>query len=141
MKNPVRAFALFTAALVLGLPLGSAAASTTTLTAEEKAAGWRPLFDGQSLNGWLDYYKRPWLGSFKECVARIRFQEAAAGEEASLEEVVAKFYAPEITLSGGIIFRHGDTIRKKDCEIMMNHVGANYWRYFPGVGVYFINKD
>jgi hypothetical protein len=55
--------------------------------------------------------------------------------------VIANFGSPEFTLSG-VMFRHGGTIpSKNDCEIMMNHVGANCWRYFPGVGVHFINKD
>ena len=57
MKTPARAFAFLAATLALSLPLGSAAASAPTLTAQEKAAGWRYLFDGQSLAGWRLYGK------------------------------------------------------------------------------------
>jgi|GEM_PF-6375000 len=33
------------------------ASAPATLTTEEKTAGWRPLFDGQSLAGWRLYGK------------------------------------------------------------------------------------
>ncbi len=57
MKTLARAFTFLAATLALSLPLGSAAASAPTLTAQEKAAGWRYLFDGQSLAGWRLYGK------------------------------------------------------------------------------------
>jgi len=47
------------AALILGAftlaGFSSTAAEPNTLTAEEKAAGWKLLFDGQSLAGWRAY--------------------------------------------------------------------------------------
>jgi hypothetical protein len=45
---------LLLATLTSGAPAPTPAELTT---AEEKAAGWRPLFDGQSLNGWRLYGK------------------------------------------------------------------------------------
>ena len=46
------------AALLLGVRAAlPTAPGPDSLTAEEKAAGWRPLFDGQSLNGWRLYGK------------------------------------------------------------------------------------
>jgi hypothetical protein len=53
------------ALLLGGLVLGCLALPTTaqnTLTADEQAAGWRLLFDGQSLKGWRPYGK-PGAGS------------------------------------------------------------------------------
>ncbi len=61
--SPLR-LALGSLALVAALTLGAraaspaaAAAAPAALTAEEKAAGWRLLFDGQSLTGWRLYGK------------------------------------------------------------------------------------
>ena len=39
------------------LPVDAPAAQPNTLTAAEKAAGWKLLFDGQSLNGWRSFKK------------------------------------------------------------------------------------
>ena len=63
MKNPaffrtgsVAALASFT--LLLSLPAGTAAAGEPNrLSSEEKEAGWKLLFDGESLNGWRAYRK------------------------------------------------------------------------------------
>lgn len=61
--SPLR-LALRSLALVAALTLGARAASPAaaasapaTLTAAEKAAGWRLLFDGESLTGWRLYGK------------------------------------------------------------------------------------
>jgi hypothetical protein len=61
--SPLR-LALGSLALLATLTLAARAASPAahtsapaTLTAEEKAAGWRSLFDGQSLTGWRLYGK------------------------------------------------------------------------------------
>ncbi len=40
-----------------GLAARASAADLNTLTPEEKAAGWKLLFDGQSLKGWRGYKK------------------------------------------------------------------------------------
>ncbi|MST94831.1 MAG: DUF1080 domain-containing protein [Pedosphaera sp.] len=40
-----------------GLAARASAAEPNTLTPEEKAAGWKLLFDGQSLKGWRGYKK------------------------------------------------------------------------------------
>ncbi len=48
---------LILAATFLTLPLAMARAADNALTAEEKAAGWKLLFDGKSLAGWRAYGK------------------------------------------------------------------------------------
>jgi hypothetical protein len=40
--------------VILSFAFTSAAADLNTLSADERAAGWRLLFDGKSLAGWLD---------------------------------------------------------------------------------------
>lgn len=48
-------FAFAIACITLFLACGDTADTTTTLTAEEKAAGWQLLFDGRTLQGWHAY--------------------------------------------------------------------------------------
>ena len=45
-------------AAATALRLAAADAPINTLTAAEKAAGWKLLFDGQSLNGWSNFKKQ-----------------------------------------------------------------------------------
>jgi len=50
--------------LCLGLlPLFSQAADLNTLTAEEKAAGWKVLFDGKTFTGWRMYKEDAKIGA------------------------------------------------------------------------------
>jgi hypothetical protein len=46
---------LTAAALALGATLAAQTAAVNTLSAADKAAGWRLLFDGTSLDGWRGY--------------------------------------------------------------------------------------
>ena len=63
MRPPLIRFVLAALALLgantlhlpASVPAAVPAAATAALTAEEKAAGWRLLFDGQSLAGWRLY--------------------------------------------------------------------------------------
>src|SRR5436190_1576120 len=58
---PLTATAL---AAIAALPfLATAAQPLNSLTPEEKAAGWKALFDGQSLRGWRVYNKQAPPGS------------------------------------------------------------------------------
>lgn len=45
------------ATLTLSLGLSPAEAADNTLTAAEKSAGWKLLFDGKTLNGWSNFKK------------------------------------------------------------------------------------
>lgn len=57
MKHPLAALAAVVA-LSAGLFLNAAdAPETNTLTASEKAAGWKLLFDGKTLGGWHNFKK------------------------------------------------------------------------------------
>lgn len=53
MKHSLLALAVLT----LSLTVTPARAADNTLTAAEKAAGWKLLFDGQTLNGWHNFKK------------------------------------------------------------------------------------
>ena len=58
MMRPAMLLSLLCCALLLALagpPVSAAAQEHNTLTAAEKEAGWRLLFDGQSLDGWRRY--------------------------------------------------------------------------------------
>ena len=44
-------------ALITFLAVSSTAAELNTLTPEEKAAGWKLLFDGKSTDGWRSFKK------------------------------------------------------------------------------------
>jgi hypothetical protein len=57
MARHTSAIAFATAALLAALIPVSAADAPNTLTAAEKAAGWRLLFDGSSTKGWRGYKK------------------------------------------------------------------------------------
>ena len=60
----MKSFFALCATLVLALASGcsttaqDAAATPNQLTAKEKAAGWKLLFDGQTLNGWSNFKKK-----------------------------------------------------------------------------------
>jgi len=56
MRSPRPVLALAALALLCTAP-SRVTAAAPTLTAEEKSAGWRSLFDGQSLAGWRLYGK------------------------------------------------------------------------------------
>jgi len=60
MKYRMIVFCSVCLATVVGL---EAQLSPNTLTAQEKAAGWQLLFDGQSLAGWRTYNKTAQIGS------------------------------------------------------------------------------
>jgi hypothetical protein len=49
---------LLLASILGGAATGSVAAEANTLTASEKSAGWKLLFDGESLKGWRLYNKK-----------------------------------------------------------------------------------
>src|SRR5262245_47812767 len=50
------------AALALSAAARAAEPALNTLTAEEKAAGWKLLFDGKTTAGWRNY-KKPEIGA------------------------------------------------------------------------------
>ncbi len=63
MKPSLRLYCALAALLAAGLTLSSCVTEKcgtvpdNQLTASEKKAGWKLLFDGQSLNGWRSYGK------------------------------------------------------------------------------------
>ena len=74
-------------AAILTTRLGAGAAEPNQLTAEEKAAGWKLLFDGQSTRGWHGFKKptfpeKGWVveDGWLKCVAKGR-----GGDIVSLE--------------------------------------------------------
>ena len=57
-------FPLYAALALAASPAPSASQEHNTLTAAEKEAGWRLLFDGRSLDGWRRYDGRPMTGGW-----------------------------------------------------------------------------
>ena len=67
MMRPAMLLSLLSCALLLSLagsPVSAAAQEHNTLTAAEREAGWRLLFDGQSLDGWRRYDGEPMTGGW-----------------------------------------------------------------------------
>ena len=48
-----------------GMQQASSASSTSTLTPEQRAAGWRPLFDGRTTAGWRGYQEQTMPAGWK----------------------------------------------------------------------------
>lgn len=102
----------FSAALLIAVTLGSGAVMTEeqapTLTAAEKAAGWKLLFDGKSLNGWRGW-KTDKPGEGWKVENGVLFRAAQGGDLVTVDE----FGDFELTLdwkiekggNSGIFFR------------------------------------
>jgi hypothetical protein len=82
----LRSLLVFPLAIHVGLSADSA--PVNRLTAEEKAAGWKLLFDGSTLQGWRGYRKQSaptngWVaeGGWLKCVARGRGGDIVTTEQ------------------------------------------------------------
>jgi hypothetical protein len=80
---------LFPAFLLLALPLG--AAEPNTLTAEERAAGWRLLFDGRTAAGWLEVTGKPFPASWVVEDGCLRALEVGSKQDLRTEAVYRYF--------------------------------------------------
>ena len=71
------------------LTIGSAAAqeeTPNTLTAEEKAAGWKLLFDGQTTSGWRSYKKDKINAGWKVVDGTLSKPEKGAGDIVTVDQ-------------------------------------------------------
>lgn len=98
------------------LAIGSAAAqeeTPNTLTAEEKAAGWKLLFDGQTTSGWRNYKKDKISAGWKVVDGALVKPEKGAGDIVTVD----KFGAFELSLdyriskagNSGLMFHVAET--------------------------------
>lgn len=107
MKYP-----LVLAALICGAISGSmAAADSALVTAEEKADGWRSLFDGKSLTGWRGYKSDQIGKGWKVKNGVLVLNEKKAGDLVTVEEFGDFDFRFEWkvteTANSGVIYRAG----------------------------------
>jgi hypothetical protein len=85
--------------------------STPTLTAEERAAGWRPLFDGSTLAGWHVYHSTGTQTGWRAADGMIS-RVGRAGDLVTDEQFgnfdVALDWKVQPGGNSGIIYRVGD---------------------------------
>ena len=80
-----RFLALSAALLISGNPVMLEGQGTPALTAEERAAGWKLLFDGKSLAGWGGF-KSKTPGAGWKAVDGVLFREASGGDLITIEQ-------------------------------------------------------
>ena len=114
MALAMRAMKLRTPLLALALVafvLSSFAADPNTLTAKEKSAGWKLLFDGKTLDGWRGYKAEAIGAAWKVQDGAIVLTAAKAGDLVTAQEY-ADFelsFDWKISAGGnsGVIYRAG----------------------------------
>jgi hypothetical protein len=139
---------LLTAAVLIGLAspaAGQESQQMNTLTASEKAQGWRLLFDGQTMNGWRGYMQ-PEMPDGWKAVDGLLTRTARAGDiittekyrdfELGFEFNVAPggnsgiFYraieGPELIYYAAPEYQVLDDAAHRDGSSPMTSTGANY---------------
>jgi len=108
MKPLLRLVALV--ALTFGVPL-SAAETANTLSAAEKSAGWKLLFDGQTLNGWRGYKAEAIGAGWKAQNGALVLTAGQSGDLVTTEQFGNFELTFEWTISeggnSGVIYRSG----------------------------------
>src|SRR5262245_44785401 len=118
-RHRVLVFVLFAALAGLGLgaaarPGGGSGAGPNTLTAEEKKAGWKLLFDGKTLDGWRVFKRKDAKGwTVKD--GAIYLEKPGSGDLITADKfgdfeqsVDWKFDTTNRDNNSGIIYRVGE---------------------------------
>jgi hypothetical protein len=81
--------------------LAAGAEPLNTLTDEEKAAGWKLLFDGKTTSGWRNYKKPDISPAWKVQDGALTRAEKGAGDIVTTEQYAAFEFSLEYNISAG----------------------------------------